>query len=121
VLFSQASASIAAGCANPAEAWKFIVWEAQPKWAGLRASVAKWLPLRRDLLDDPEIRRDPDLVAFLQMAEHSRAYPLPSPIWADIGANDIAAAVQKAILNPDDVEKIFRDLDSQLTRKLKEG
>ena len=121
VLFSQASASIAAGCAHPEEAWKFIVWESQRKWAGLRATVAKWLPLRRDMLDDPEIRRDPDMVTFLKMAEHSRAYPLPSPIWADIAANDIVAAVQKAVLNPGDVEKIFRDLDAQLTRKLKEG
>jgi multiple sugar transport system substrate-binding protein len=121
VLFTHADASISANCQYPAEAWKFIAFQNQPKWSVLRATVANWLPLRHDLLGDPQIQADADMAAFLKMADHARAYPLPSPIWSDIAANDIVSAVQKAILNPDQVERIFRDLDAQLTRKLKEG
>jgi ABC-type glycerol-3-phosphate transport system substrate-binding protein len=121
VLFTQADASISASCPYPKEAWKFITFQNQPKWAVMRATIADWLPMRRDLLDDPQIQSDPNMVAFLKMAQHARAYPLPSPIWTDIGSNDIVNAVQKAILSPDQIDQIFRDLDTQLTRKLKEG
>ncbi len=121
VLATQTASSISSACPHPDEAWKFIVFEAQPKWAVLRAKVANWLPLRRDLAALPEIAGDPDMTAFLRMAANARAYPLPSPIWADIAASDIVAAIQRAILDPDQVDRIFRDLDTLLTRKLKEG
>lgn len=121
VLFTQTDSSISASCQHPEAAWKFIVFEAQPRWAVQRAQIANWLPLRRDLADDPQLRADAAMAAFLAMAAQARAYPLPSPIWADIAATDIVAAVQRAVLNPDQVERIFRELDTQLTRKLKEG
>jgi ABC-type glycerol-3-phosphate transport system substrate-binding protein len=121
VVFTQAVASIGVGCAHPDLAWKFIVFESSKKFAAMRASVADWLPLRRDMLDDPAIRKDPDMLAFLEMAQNARAYPLPTPIWSEIGTVDIVNAVQKAILDPDQIEPIFRQLDATLTRKLKEG
>ena len=121
VVFDENISSISASCPYPDQAWKFIVFESQPKWAILRATVADWLLLRNDLINNPQIQSDPNMLAFLKMAQNARAYPLPSPIWTDIAADDIVAAVQKAILNPDQVEPIFKALDAQLTRKLKEG
>ena len=88
----------------------------------MRASVADWLPLRRDMLDDPAIQKDPDMLAFLKMAQNARGLSA-----ADAGlvryrhASTSSNAVQKAILNPDQIEPIFRALDATLTRKLKEG
>jgi multiple sugar transport system substrate-binding protein len=121
VVFTQAVTSISASCAHPDQAWKFIEFESQRKWAVMRAVKADWLPLRRDLLDDPQIQAEPDMVAFLTMAQYARAYPLPTPIWADIGSNDIPNAVQNAILHPDQIEPIFRALDATLTRKLRDN
>jgi ABC-type glycerol-3-phosphate transport system substrate-binding protein len=120
VVFTQAASGISASCAHPDEAWKFIMFEAGPKWSVMRATIADWLPLRNDLINDPAIQADPNMVAFLKMALHARAYPLPTPIWADIGTIDIVAAFQKALLNPDQTEAIFTALDAQLTRKLKD-
>ena len=120
VVFTQATAAISASCAYPGQAWRWIAFQAQPRWAALRATEADWLPLRGDMLGDPAIRADPDMTAFLAMAGHARPYPLPSPIWAEIGSNDIVAAVQKAMLDPSHVEAIFTALDAALTRKLKE-
>jgi len=45
---------------------------------------------------------------------------LPSPVWADIASNDIVDAVQKALLAPDKTDEIFRDLDTRLTKKLRD-
>jgi hypothetical protein len=45
---------------------------------------------------------------------------LPSPVWADIAANDIVDAVQKALLAPEKTEQIFRELDARLTKKLRD-
>jgi hypothetical protein len=78
------------------------------------------MPLRNDLANDPQIRADPLLAEFVKIGEHARSYPLPSPIWADIAANDIVDAVQRALLAPDKTEEIFRDLDVRLTKKLKD-
>ncbi len=120
VVFTQAVASIGTGCPHPTEAWKFIVFESGKKWASMRATMADWLPLRRDMIDDPAIRKDADMLAFLEMARNARAYPLPTPIWSEIGSVDIVDAVQKAILHPDQIGPIFRALDTTLTRKLKD-
>ena len=121
VVFTEAVASISASCAYPEAAWKFIVFENEKRWAIQRATIAKWLPLRHDLLDEPAIKGDADMLTFLEMAQHARAYPLPSPVWADIAAGDIVTAFQKAILDPARTDAIFRDLDAQVTRKLREG
>lgn len=118
-LFAQAVTSISASCAHPAEAWKFIEFESRPKWAAMRAIKADWLPLRRDLLDNPQIAAQPDIVTFLKIANNARAYPLPTPVWAEIGSIDIVNAVQDAILHPDRIEPIFQALDAKVTRKLK--
>ena len=56
----------------------------------------------------------------MQIGTNARSYPLPSPIWAEIAANDIVDAVQKALLAPEKTEEIFRDLDVRLTKKLKD-
>jgi hypothetical protein len=45
---------------------------------------------------------------------------LPSPIWAEIAANDIVDAVQRALLAPEKTEEIFKDLDAKVTKKLKD-
>ena len=117
-LAGQTSTSISSSCAHPEMAWKFIAFEADPKWSVMRAKVANWLPLRTDLVDHPELKDDPVLRAFLKFGEKARGYPLAHPLWADIAAGDIVDAVQKAMLQPDTVEAVFKDLDARLTKKL---
>jgi ABC-type glycerol-3-phosphate transport system substrate-binding protein len=114
------ASSIAASCPHPDAAWKFIKFDAGRKWAVERARVANWMPMRNDLADDPGIKSDPLLLQFVQIGTNARAYPLPSPIWAEIAANDIVDAVQKALLQPDKTGEIFRDLDVRLTKKLRD-
>ncbi len=113
------ASSIAASCPNPDAAWKFIKFDAGKKWAVQRAKVANWMPMRNDVADEPEIKADPLLSQFVRIGQNARSYPLPSPIWAEIAANDIVDAVQKALLTPDKTEEIFRDLDARLTKKLR--
>jgi ABC-type glycerol-3-phosphate transport system substrate-binding protein len=110
--------SISSSCAHPEAAWKFIKFEAEPKWSVMRAKVANWMPLRSDMLDHPEIKSDPMLTTFLKIGQNARSYPLPHPLWADIAAGDIVDAFQKALLAPDQTEAIFKDLDAKLTKKL---
>lgn len=117
-LSTVTSTSISANCQHPEAAWRFIRFEAEPKWSIMRAEVANWMPLRTDLLNEPAIRNNPMLTRFLEIGRISRPYPLPHPIWADIAAGDIVDAFQKALLNPAQTEQIFRDLDRALTRKL---
>ena len=119
-LATVAASSIAASCPHPEAAWKFIKFDAGKKWAVERAKVANWMPLRNDLGDDPAIKSDPLLAQFVQIGTNARSYPLPSPIWAEIAANDIVDAVQKALLQPDKTDEIFKDLDVRLTKKLKD-
>jgi ABC-type glycerol-3-phosphate transport system substrate-binding protein len=113
------ASSIAASCPNPDAAWKFIKFDAGKKWAVQRAKVANWMPMRNDVADEPEIKADPLLSQFVRIGQNARSYPLPSPIWAEIAANDIVDAVQKALLAPDKTEEIFRDLDARVTKKLR--
>lgn len=110
--------SISASCQYPDIAWKFIKFEAEAKWAIARAKVANWMPLRTDILDNPEIKSDPTLLQFLEIGRYAKSYPLPHPHWADIAAKDIVEAVQKALLQPDRLEAIFTELDTKLTKKL---
>jgi ABC-type glycerol-3-phosphate transport system substrate-binding protein len=114
------ASSITASCSHPDAAWKFIKFDAGRKWAAERARVANWMPLRNDMADDPAIKADPLLAQFVQIGTNARSYPLPSPIWAEIATNDIVDAVQKALLQPDKTDEIFRDLDVRLTRKLRD-
>lgn len=117
-LATMTASSVAAGCAHPAEAWKFIKFEADAKWSVERARVSNWMPLRSDLMDNPQIKNDTMLTTFLAIGKNARTYPLAHPIWADIAASDIVDAVQNALLKPDQTEAIFRDLDARLTKKL---
>ena len=119
-LSTMTASSISSSCQHPDEAWKFIVFDAGRKWSIERARVANWMPLRNDLADDPQIKADPLLAQFVAIGKNARSYPLPSPIWADIAANDIVDAVQKALLAPDKTEEIFRELDARLTKKLRD-
>lgn len=119
-LATVTSTSIGAGCAYPDAAWKFIKFEADAKWSIKRAKVSNWMPIRNDLAGEPEIKSDPILSAFLKIGENAKPYPIPLPIWADIAAGDIVDAVQKALLAPDTVEAVFKDLDARITRKLKD-
>jgi len=119
-LATVTASSISASCPNPEAAWKFIKFDAGRKWAVARAKVANWMPLRNDLADDPEIKADPMLLQYVKIGQNARSYPLPSPVWAEIAANDIVDAVQKALLAPDKTDEIFRDLDVRVTRKLRD-
>jgi ABC-type glycerol-3-phosphate transport system substrate-binding protein len=119
-LATVTASSISAACPNPDAAWKFIKFDADRKWAVERAKVANWMPLRNDLGDDPAIKADPMLARFVQIGTNARSYPLPHPLWADIAANDVVDAVQKALLAPEKTDEIFRDLDVRLSKKLKD-
>ena len=119
-LATVTASSISASCPYPDAAWKFIKFDAGRKWAVERARVANWMPMRNDLADDPAIKADPLLLQFVQIGTNARSYPLPSPIWAEIAANDIVDAVQRALLQPDKTEEIFKDLDVRLTKKLRD-
>jgi len=112
--------SISSSCPHPEAAWSFIKFDMDKKWALERALKANWMPLRRDLGNEPEIKADPMLAQFVQLGANAKSYPLPHPAWADIAANDIVDAVQKALLEPARLEEIFRELDVKLTKKLKD-
>lgn len=119
-LSTMTASSISHSCPHPDAAWKFIKFDADKKWAIQRAKVANWMPLRNDLADEPEIKADPMLAQFVKIGQNARSYPLPSPVWADIAANDVVDAVQKALLAPDKTDQIFRELDIKLTKKLRD-
>jgi multiple sugar transport system substrate-binding protein len=119
-LSTVTASSISASCEHPDAAWKFIKFDADRKWSIARAKVANWMPLRNDLADDPQITSDPLLAQFVRIGRNARSYPLPHPVWAEIAANDIVDAVQKALLAPDKTDEIFRDLDARLTKKLRD-
>jgi len=119
-LTSVAASSISASCPNPDAAWKFIKFDAGKKWTVERAKVANWMPTRNDMADDPAFKADPLLGQFVAIGNNARSYPLPSPIWAEIAANDIVDAVQRALLAPEKTEEIFKDLDAKVTKKLKD-
>ena len=102
----------------PDQAWKFIKFQAEKKWALERARVSNWMPLRNDMLNEPEVARDPLMQRFLEVGAKARSYPLPHPAWADIGTVDIVKAVQRALLDPAQTDQIFRDLDALLNKKL---
>jgi multiple sugar transport system substrate-binding protein len=119
-LATMTASSISSSCQHPEAAWKFIKFDADRKWAVQRAKVANWMPLRNDIADDPEIKADPLLAQFVRIGNNARTYPLPHPHWADIAANDVVDAVQKALLAPEKTDEIFRDLDARLTKKLRD-
>jgi len=114
------ASSISASCPHPDLAWRFIKFDAGKKWAVQRAKVANWMPLRNDVADDPAIVADPLLTQFVKIGANARSYPLPSPVWAEIASTDIVDAVQRALLQPDKTDDIFRDLDARLTKKLRD-
>lgn len=119
-LSTVTASSISASCPHPDAAWKFIKFDAGKKWAIARAKVSNWMPLRNDMADEAEIKADPLLAEFIRIGQHARSYPLPHPIWAEIAANDIPDAVQRALLQPDKTEEIFKELDARLTKKLRD-
>lgn len=119
-LATVTASSISASCAHPDAAWKFIKFDAGKKWSLERARVANWMPMRNDMATDPQIKADPLLAQFVQIGTNARSYPLPSPIWAEIAAGDIVDAVQRALLQPEKTDEIFRDLDTRLTKKLRD-
>lgn len=119
-LATVAASSISSSCPNPDAAWKFIKFDAGRKWAIARAKIANWMPLRNDLADDPEIKADPMLAQYVKIGQNARSYPLPSPVWAEIAANDIVDAVQKALLAPEKTDEIFKELDDKVTKKLRD-
>lgn len=119
-LASMSASSISASCQHPEAAWKFIRFDADRKWSVQRAKLANWMPMRNDIADDPEIKADPLLAQFVRIGANARTYPLPHPHWADIAANDVVDAVQKALLAPEKTDDIFRELDVKLTKKLRD-
>jgi ABC-type glycerol-3-phosphate transport system substrate-binding protein len=119
-LATMSAHSISTSCPNPEAAWAFIKFDMDKKWAIERATKANWMPLRRDLANEPEIKADPMLAQFVQIGTNAKSYPLPHPAWADIAASDIVDAVQKALLDPAKTDDIFKELDVKLTKKLKD-
>jgi multiple sugar transport system substrate-binding protein len=119
-LASVSAHSISQSCRYPEQAWRFIKFDMDKKWAIQRAVKANWMPLRRDLVNEPELKADPMLAEFVRIGANARSYPLPHPAWADIAVNDIVDAVQKALLEPARTDEIFRDLDVRVTRKLRQ-
>jgi multiple sugar transport system substrate-binding protein len=117
-LATMTADSISSNCEHPDEAWEFIKFNNEPKWAIQRAKVANWLPLRSDLLNEPEIKEDAMLAQFLEIGQYARTYPLPHPAWAEIAAKDVVEAVQAALLEPARTEEIFKALDEKLDTKL---
>jgi len=117
---TMTASSISASCPHPEAAWKFIKFDAGKKWSIERARGANWMPLRNDLANEPQVKADPMLAQFVQIGTRARSYPLPSPIWAEIAAGDIVDAVQRALLQPEKTDEIFRDLDARLTKKLRD-
>jgi ABC-type glycerol-3-phosphate transport system substrate-binding protein len=117
---TMTASSISASCPHPEAAWKFIKFDADKKWSIERAKVANWMPLRNDLANDPQVKADPMLAQFVQIGTRARSYPLPSPIWAEIASGDIVDAVQRALLQPEKTDEIFRELDAKLTKKLRD-
>ena len=103
---------LATSCAHPDAAWKFIKFDAGRKWSiAARQGGELDADCATTSADDPEIKADPMLAQFVQIGNNARSYPLPSPVWAEIAANDIVDAVQKALLAPEKTDEIFRDLD----------
>ena len=117
---TMTASSISTSCPHPEVTWKFIKFDADKKWSIERARVAYWMPLRNDLANEPQVKADPMLAQFVQIGTRARSYPLPSPIWAEIAAGDIVDAVQRALLQPEKTDEIFRDLDARLTKKLRD-
>ncbi len=110
--------SISSNCEHPEEAWEFVKFSNEPKWALLRAQVANWMPLRNDLAELPEVQADPMLKEFLEIGRTARTYPLPHPAWAEISQDDVVKAVQEALLEPERTDEIFQKLDKDVTAKL---
>lgn len=119
-LATMTADSISASCENPEAAWEFIKFNNESRWAIQRALVSNWMPLRSDLLDDPAVTSDPTLAKFLEIGQSARTYPIPHPGWADISANDIVNAVQRALLQEASIEEVFQQLDEELTAKLQD-
>ncbi len=114
----QGSVAISANCEHPEEAWEFIKFDAQAKYAIERALKANFMPLRNDLADAPEVAGDEMLSKFLTIGQSAIAYPPSHPYWEDISSGDIVEAVQAALLDPERTEEIFTALDEKLTEKL---
>ncbi|MDB4893984.1 MAG: sugar transporter substrate-binding protein [Firmicutes bacterium] len=112
--------SISKDCKNPEAAWKWIKFVNDREWSIKRAKIANWLPLRTDLIDDPEVKQDPLLAQFLEYGKVAKAYPLNHPLWADIAATDVVSTVQAALLKRGSVEELFGKLDETLAKKFKE-
>ena len=100
-LATMAADSISKDCKHVEAAWKFVKFVNDREWGIKRALVSNWMPMRTDLATDPEVKKDPMLVQFMEYGKVARAYPLPHPLWADIAANDIVLATQSALLEAD--------------------
>jgi ABC-type glycerol-3-phosphate transport system substrate-binding protein len=119
-LATMAADSISKDCKHVEAAWKFVKFVNDREWGIKRALVSNWMPMRTDLAADPEVKKDPMLVQFLEYGKVARAYPLPHPLWADIAANDIVAATQSALLKRMSVKDAFAKLDAELNKKFQE-
>jgi len=117
---TMAADSISKDCKHVEAAWKFAKFANDKEWGVKRALVSNWMPMRTDLTTDPEVKKDPMLVQFLEYGKVARAYPLPHPMWADIAANDIVAATQSALLKQVPIKEAFAKLDADLAKKFKE-
>jgi multiple sugar transport system substrate-binding protein len=112
--------NISANTKHPKEAWEFVKFMLEPRWAVQMVQKANWMPLRSDLMDIPEIKNDPIVQTYLAIGEKVLTVPLPVSAWTQIASIDVVKAVQKALQNPDKVEEIFKELDVLVTERLNE-
>jgi multiple sugar transport system substrate-binding protein len=112
--------SISANCPYPKQAWEFLKFITGPKWALMMVKAADWMPLRNDLLDNPEVKSDPVVQKFLEIGATAGTEPLPTPAWEQIASHDVVDAVQKALQEPSQTDQIFADLDKTVTKRLNE-
>jgi multiple sugar transport system substrate-binding protein len=112
--------SISANTKHPKEAWEFVKFMLEPKWAVQMVQMANWMPLRSDLMEMPEVKNDPIVQTYLKIGERAMTIPLPVAAWTQISTIDVVNAVQQALQEPDRVEEIFRELDRLVTERLNE-
>ena len=111
---------ITSSCPHPEQAWTFLRHLLSPKWQARSMTEANYMPLRTDVAERPEIKSDPIVSRYLEVGAIARTIPLPHPAWADVAGKDVVKALQQALLEPDRLEEILRELDETVTEKLQD-
>jgi len=102
---------------NKEAAWKFIEFFTNPendlKWAKNQG----FIPYHESNLNDEEIRSNPDMAFFLDVAPESKTYPT-LPQWPQID-QALADAVQQALMGEKTPEEALNDAAAKVNEALK--